>query len=75
MAQWLVKFIPDPPMYEAECDGAAVRVKLADDALAYWRAAQMVRANVCRRYDDESPVFAAHADEPEAVAFAEMLNA
>jgi hypothetical protein len=35
----------------------------------------MMLANVKRRWDDESPKFAANANEPEALAFAEMLNA
>lgn len=75
MAQWLVKFIPDPPTYEAACDEALVKVRLAEDVLAHWRAAQMMKANIARRFADAEPVFAAHSDQPEAVAFAGMLNA
>ena len=77
MAVWLVKHVADPPTYiAARDDGAEVTVSmLAEDAMAYWRAAQMMLANVKRRWDDESPKFAANANEPEALAFAEMLNA
>jgi hypothetical protein len=77
MAQWLIRFQPDPPVYEAHKDENTVaRVEIkAHDTMAFWRAAQMMRANIVRRFEDTEPVFAAHADDQEAVAFAEMLNA
>lgn len=41
-----------------------------------WRAAAlMLRANLARRFDETAPIFAAHSDDEECVAFAEMLNA
>lgn len=40
-----------------------------------WRAAvRMLRANLARRFDETAPIFAAHSDDEECVAFAEMLN-
>lgn len=76
MGQWIVTHIEDPPTYEARCGEASVSVEIkAQDMLAYWRAAQMVRANVMRRWEDAAPVFAADASQSEALAFAEMLNA
>ena len=77
MAVWVVKHVADPPTYVAERDGVEVEVKIAPphDGMAYWRAVQMMRANVMRRWGDEAPQFAANANEAEAVAFAEMLNA
>lgn len=77
MALWLVKHVADPPTYvAARDDGAEVSVGLlGEDSLAYWRAVRMMLANVMRRFDDPEPKFAAHANEPEALAFAEMLNA
>jgi len=77
MALWIVKHIADPPTYIAACDdGAEVSVRLfGADSSAYWRASKMMLANVMRRHEDAEPKFAANANEPEAVAFAEMLNA
>ena len=76
MAQWLITFNADPPSYKATCGDQAYALTITgDDGMAYWRAAQMMLANIKRRFEDEAPVFAAHADVPEGVAFAEMLNA
>lgn len=78
MAQWLISFNADPPKYEAKRDDgeASVSVPLArDDWHGYVSAARMMRARVIGRWEDQHPVFAAHADVPEAVTFAEMLNA
>mgnify|MGYP000527663180 CR=1 FL=1 len=78
MAVWIVTFQADPPRYEVSRDGqyaTGQTIPERADSLAYWRAAQAIKANVIRRYDDPEPVFAANSNEPEAVAFAEMLNA
>lgn len=41
-----------------------------------WRAAvRMLRTNLARRFEETAPIFAAHSDDEECVAFAEMLNA
>ncbi len=77
MAQWLVKHLPDPPRYEVEQDGryaCGVAVPNNPDALTFWRLAKMIKANIARRFEDDAPIFAAPADQPEAIAFAGMLN-
>ena len=79
MAIWLVKHQADPPRYEILREGEyATGVDMpttGEDIMAYWRAAQRIKANILRRFEDPEPKFAANANEPEALAFAEMLNA
>lgn len=80
MAIWLIKHQADPPRYDVLDHSSGeyafgIDVPKTDNVLWYWNAAKMVRANILRRFEDATPQFAARSDEPEAVAFAEMLNA